>query len=64
MPGSLSCPTHYGVFDQQKLRSYARLGEGRSALGLGEVKVQGLIQAEGFSIYYKICYTNTADQKV
>lgn len=40
------------------------LGEGRSALGLGEVKVQGLIQAEGFSIYYKICYTNTADRKV
>lgn len=38
--------------------------EGRSAPGLEEVKVQELIRAEGFSIYYKICYTNTADQKV
>lgn len=39
--------------------------EGGSAHGLrGGVKVQGLIGAEGFSVYYKIRYTNTADQKV
>lgn len=40
------------------------LREGSRALVLAEVKVQGLIRAEGFSIYYKSCYTNTADQKV
>lgn len=59
----LSCPTYCSVFGQQ--RAVMSLGwgseEGRSALGLREVKVQGLSRAEGFSVYYKICYTNTAD---
>lgn len=57
------CPTHCGVFDQRKAVISLCWGseEGRSALGLREIKVQGLIRAEGFSVYYKICYSNTVD---
>ena len=62
----LHCPTHYGVFDPQKAEISLCWAseEGRGTLGLGEAKVPGRIRAEGFSIYYKYHYTNTADGRV
>lgn len=61
----LSCPTHSVYLVSRKCDSLCEgPEEGGSAQGLREVKVQGLTGAEGFSVYYKIHYTNTADQKV
>lgn len=68
----LSCPSHVLHLIRKEAVScdpfILWLREGRAALVLEEVKVQGLSAAEGFCffflIYYKICYTNTADQKV
>lgn len=62
----LSCPPNSGVSDQHKAVMLLRQGseEGTNAPGIGEVQVQGLMRTERFSIYYKICSTNTADQMV
>lgn len=60
----LNCP-HCCALDQQTADPPVPGLRGRQgALGLREVKGQGLLRAEGFSVYYKIHYTNTADRKV
>lgn len=61
----LSCPAHSVYLIGSKGASLCEgPGGGGGAHGLREVKVQGLIGAEGFCVYYKTHYTNTAGQKV
>lgn len=59
-----SCPTLCSGQKDAESAAAPVLGLMEGKRPLGKVKVQRLIRIEGFSIYYKMHYTNTTDRKV